>query len=58
MDNRTGESDRDHKMVSAQFPARLVFRLAELARANERSFSAELRRAAAGHLERERSENE
>jgi hypothetical protein len=34
-------------MVSAQFPACLVLRLAELARANECSLSAELRRAAA-----------
>jgi predicted transcriptional regulator len=39
-------------MVSAQFPRDLVTRLAELARAHDRSMSAEIRRAVGEHLER------
>lgn len=51
MDTATLQEEK--RLVSAQMPARLVIRLAELARANERSLSAELRIAATEHLERE-----
>lgn len=51
----TNTLNRESIIVSAQVPKTLALRLADLARENDRSVSAEIRRAVIEHLERERS---
>jgi predicted transcriptional regulator len=46
----TNTVKREKTIVSAQFPRDLIDRLTELARARDRSHSAEIRRAVAQHL--------